>query len=71
MWPFKHKAKTIDIETLTQGLHGASVDAYSYPVGDGNRRNCSADDWDKYRHLVARELLKRYNILPIDIPCQD
>ncbi len=63
MWPFKRKAKTIDVETLAEGLHSASLDAYSYPTG-GARRNCSRYDWDDYRRKVARELLERYDILP-------
>ncbi|KKL54355.1 hypothetical protein LCGC14_2266220 [marine sediment metagenome] len=63
MWPFKRKAKTIDVETLAEGLHGASLDAYSYPAG-GARRNCCRYDWDDYRRKVARELLERYDILP-------
>jgi len=39
-------------------LHNSSLDAFSYPLGRGDR-NLSADDWDRFRERVASELLER------------
>ena len=43
-------------------LHESGLDAYSYPPGRG-QRNLSAFDWDEFRQQVARDLLKRCDII--------
>ena len=60
MW-IKKRLKITSPAKLSDVLQMSGLDAFSYPVGKGER-NLSREAWDLFRHNIADEILQQCDI---------